>query len=97
MWTRPQFFEALGSQIEHVCQSATELLRETSVDLGDLPLVVISSSAADERRLAADLALARQSPRGRHIVAADSGHWVPLDAPQVVIDAIVEMVRHIRA
>ena len=30
MWTRPQFFEALGSQIEHVCESATELCRRRS-------------------------------------------------------------------
>jgi len=96
MWTRPEFFEALGSQIEYVCESATEALRETG-DFGSLPLVVISSSRAHERRLAADLALSKQSRRGRHIVARDSGHWVPLDNPQTVIDAIVEIVRQLRA
>jgi pimeloyl-ACP methyl ester carboxylesterase len=96
MWTRPQFFEALGSQIAHVYQSATEFLRDTHQDLGDVPVIVISSATAHERRLAADLGLARQSRRGRHIIAPDSGHWVPLDAPQVVIDAIVELVRDIR-
>jgi len=30
-------------------------------------------------------------------VARDSGHWVPLDNPQTVIDAIVEIVRQLRA
>jgi pimeloyl-ACP methyl ester carboxylesterase len=30
------------------------------------------------------------------VLAADSGHWVPLDAPGVVIDAIVEMVLDLR-
>jgi pimeloyl-ACP methyl ester carboxylesterase len=96
MWTRPQFFEALGSQIEHVCQSATEVLSEANADLGNLPVIVISSTAAHERRLAADLALAQRSRQGRHIVASGSGHWVPLDAPQALIDAIVEIVQHIR-
>ena len=96
MWTRPQFFEALGSQIEHVSQSATEFLRDTGEDLVDVPVVVISSSTAHERRLAADLALSQRSKRGRHIVAPDSGHWIPLDAPQVVIDAIVELVGYVR-
>jgi pimeloyl-ACP methyl ester carboxylesterase len=96
MWTRPEFFEALGSQIESICLSATETLREADQDLGSLPLVVISSAAATERRLAADLALARQSKQGRQMLAPDSGHWVPLDAPQVVIDAIVEMVGQTR-
>jgi pimeloyl-ACP methyl ester carboxylesterase len=96
MWTRPQFFEALGSQIEHVSQSATELLRDTREDLGDVPVIVISSSAAHERRIAADVALAQQSRRGRHIIAPGSGHWIPLDAPHVVIDAVVELVHRLR-
>ena len=96
MWTRPRFFEALGSQIEHVCPSAKETLREARNDLGNLPLIVISSAAAHERRLAADRALSQQSRQGRHLLAAESGHWVPLDAPQVVIDAIVEVVQQIR-
>ena len=96
MWTRPRFFEALGSQIEHVCPSANELLREARNDLGNLPVIVISSAAAHERRLAADLALSQRSREGRHLLAPESGHWVPLDAPQVVIDAIVEIVQQIR-
>ena len=52
--------------------------QEKREDLGSLPLVVISSSTAHERRLAADLALSQQSRRGRHIVALDSGHLVLL-------------------
>jgi pimeloyl-ACP methyl ester carboxylesterase len=57
---------------------------------------VISAAGSGERRLTADAALARRSTRGRHILAADSGHWVPLDAPQVVIDAITTLVSEIR-
>jgi hypothetical protein len=37
-------------------------------------------------------ALARLSTRGRHIVASNSGHWVPLDQPSVVIEAIENML-----
>ena len=96
MWTRPKFFEALGSQIEHVCDSATELLRESGEHLGNLQLIVISSATAHERRIAADLALAQRSRHGRHILAPDSGHWIPLDAPHVVIDAIGGIVQRIR-
>jgi pimeloyl-ACP methyl ester carboxylesterase len=96
MWTRPQFFEALGSQIAHVCDSAGEVLHEAGDDLGNLPVVVISSATAPERRLAADRALAQRSRQGRHVTAPDSGHWVPLDAPQAVIDAIEQIVQRIR-
>ena len=77
-------------------RSATEVLNEADADLANLPVIVISSTAAHERRLAADLALAQRSKQGRHIVASGSGHWVPLDAPQAVTDAIVEIVQHIR-
>lgn len=96
MWTQPGFFEALGSQIESICKSAAEVAREARGDYGDLPLVTISSANAGERRLRADAALARCSTHGHHVVVADSGHWIPLDAPQIVIDAILEMIQSIR-
>jgi pimeloyl-ACP methyl ester carboxylesterase len=97
MWTQPKFFQALGSQIENMCVSAAEALREAPSSYGDLPLVVITASGASARRVQADAALASRSTRGRQVFAADSGHWVPLDAPQVVIDAIIEVVRMVRA
>jgi len=95
-WTQPKFFEALGSQITTICDSATEVLQIAPSDYGDLPLVVISSATAGGRRLEADARVARMSARGRHVLAQDSGHWVPLDAPQVVIDAVVGLVRETR-
>jgi hypothetical protein len=96
MWTQPKFFEALGSQIETICESATTVMRAGPPHCDDLPLLVISSARSTERRLQADAALAQRSTRGRHILAAESGHWVPLDAPQVMIDAIATMVAEIR-
>jgi pimeloyl-ACP methyl ester carboxylesterase len=95
MWTQPKFFEALGSQIESVCASAAEVLRETPADYGRLPLVVMSASTAAESRLQADAMLARASTRGRHVLVADTGHWIPLDAPQAVIEVVTEMVADI--
>ncbi len=97
MWTQPKFFQALGSQISTICESATEVLKETPADYGDLPLVVMTAADADEHRLRADAALSRLSTRGRHVLAPNSGHWIPLDAPHVVIDAIAATVREIRA
>jgi pimeloyl-ACP methyl ester carboxylesterase len=96
MWTQPKFFEALGSQIEMIGESAAEVMREDAADYGDMPLVVISAAGSGNERLTADSALAHRSTRGRHLLAADSGHWVPLDAPQVVIDAISAMAAEIR-
>jgi pimeloyl-ACP methyl ester carboxylesterase len=70
--------------------------RERHGSFGDLPLVVISSATAGPRRLEADAQLARLSTRGRHVLAENSGHWIPLDAPQTVIDTIVELLGELR-
>jgi len=96
MWTQPKFFEALGSQIETICESAAAVMSAGPADYDDLPLMVISSARSGEERLQADAALARRSTRGRHILAAESGHWIPLDAPHLVSDAITAMVEEIR-
>ena len=97
MWTQPRFFEALGSQIESISESALQVCREDTAAYGALPLSVITARGASESRRQADALLSRRSNHGRHVLAPDSGHWVPLDAPQVVIDVITEMVREIRA
>ena len=96
MWTQPKFFEALGSQIDTVCESAAAVVSAGPADYDDLPLTVLSSSRSGERRLEADAALARRSTRGRHILADESGHWIPLDAPHVVVDAVTTMIAEIR-
>jgi pimeloyl-ACP methyl ester carboxylesterase len=96
MWTRPSFFDALGSQIAAIGESAADVLRTNSTDLRDLPLTLITSATADEHRLRADRALSQLSLRGQHVIASDSGHWIPLDNPQAVIDAVNLMVAAIR-
>ena len=97
MWTQPKFFQALGSQIENIAAGASAVLREGDESLRDLPLVVMTASSADEGRLKADAALAARSRRGRHVLVPGCGHWIPLDAPQAVIDAIEAMIRTVRA
>jgi pimeloyl-ACP methyl ester carboxylesterase len=97
MWTQPKFFEALGSQIAHVCDSAAEVQRESPGPYDTLPLIVISARASAEARLRADAALARMSEGGQHVLAEEGGHWVPLDAPEVVVEAIRAMVARIQS
>ena len=96
-WTQPKFFEALGSQIESICESAAETRDAARVPLGDLPITVIAPQGAGERRRQLHDAVARRSPRGRLVVADHSGHWIPLDQPAVVTHAIAEMVEMVRS
>jgi pimeloyl-ACP methyl ester carboxylesterase len=87
-WTQPKFFEALGSQIESICVSAAEALDAAVPGYGALPLVTMSSTNPSEHRLRQQEALARLSTRGQHTIASNSGHWIPLDQPEVVISVI---------
>lgn len=96
MWTRPSFFEALGSQIAAISESAAEVVRTMPDHFGDLPLTVLTSATAGEHRLRFDRALSKLSSRGQHVIASNSGHWIPLDNPQAVIDVVDAMVAQVR-
>jgi pimeloyl-ACP methyl ester carboxylesterase len=90
-WTDPKFFDALGSQIASIGVSAGETLALAG-GYGDLPFVTISSTDPGDHRMRQQEALARRSTRGRHIIASNSGHWIPLDQPDVVISAIEQVI-----
>jgi pimeloyl-ACP methyl ester carboxylesterase len=95
MWTRPKFFEALGSQIETICQSAGEVL--DSGGLSGLPLVVVSATHPHPHHVMLQERLAAMSPQGRRIVARSSGHWVPLEEPDIVVAAVREVTNAVAA
>ena len=92
-WTQPRFYEALGSQIESIPASAAEVLESAAGGYRDLPLVTISSTNPGDHRLRQQTALAALSTRGRHLIATNSGHWIPLDQPELVI----AMIRQVHA
>jgi pimeloyl-ACP methyl ester carboxylesterase len=87
-WTQRKFFEALGSQIETISRSAVETLEAGTDAYRNLPLVTISSTDPGDHRMRQQEALAARSACGRHLIAPDSSHWVPLDAPAFVAEAI---------
>jgi pimeloyl-ACP methyl ester carboxylesterase len=90
-WTKPKFYEALGSQIESISQSARETLDAASSGYGDLPLVTISMANPGDHRLRQQDALAHLSARGRHVIASRSGHWIPLDEPDLIVSEVRTM------
>jgi pimeloyl-ACP methyl ester carboxylesterase len=86
MWTQPKCFTALEEEIRSLPVSALQTMahplpREVSV-------VVVSASDAKPSRLEARNRLVSQAAVGRHLVAPASGHWIQLDEPELVIDAI---------
>lgn len=73
-----------------------QVFRSNPPELGPIPVTVISGARTGDgmnavTRAAANASHAHraaQSPAGRHVIAHDSGHYVPLTEPTVVIGEI---------
>jgi pimeloyl-ACP methyl ester carboxylesterase len=95
-WSNPKSFRGMWQHLAAMPSCSANLVR--SVDaFGDTPVVVLSAGARDPRWLAADVALAHASSKGRQIVSSRSGHWIHLDDPELVIQAIHEVIEIARA
>ena len=90
-WSQPKFFEALGSQIDVIRTSAAEVLQASST-FGDLPVVTLSCATPSPAKRQRQEALAARSTRGSHVIAAHSGHWIPLDEPEIVVKVIHDVI-----
>jgi pimeloyl-ACP methyl ester carboxylesterase len=88
-WCLPKSFEGLANYLEALPASAEEAMNLG--DTGPLPVTILSAATATEGQLAEREQMAARSSRGRHSIAARSGHWVHLDQPELVIEAIREM------
>jgi len=94
-WVRPWTLQALSSLIEEAPRSAA-LLESSARDLGDRPLAVLTASSPSPERIRDQEEVAGLSRCSRHVIAQKSGHWIPLDEPALVVEAIREVVTEAR-
>ena len=88
-WCQPKSFEGLAMHLESLPASSAH-----AVELGDpppVPIVILSAANSTAAQLAERDAMASRSTHGRHTVAQNSGHWIHLDRPELVIEAIREV------
>jgi pimeloyl-ACP methyl ester carboxylesterase len=52
----------------------------------------MSGSQRPPEEVAAQRSLAERSRRGRHVVAAKSGHWILFDEPDLIVSVVRELV-----
>jgi hypothetical protein len=57
---------------------------------------VLTAAHPSPDRLREQEEVARLSSRGRQVVARTSGHWIPLDEPELVVEAVREVVFAVR-
>ena len=58
----------------------------------DIPVVVLSGGNQPAEQLAAHRLLADASDRGRHVIATQSAHWIQFDEPELIVEAIRDLV-----
>jgi pimeloyl-ACP methyl ester carboxylesterase len=89
-WCLPRSFEGLAAALDSLPASSAEA---AGLELpGSVPLTILSARHCTPAQIADREALAGRSIRGRHIVASESGHWIHLDQPELVVRAIREMI-----
>jgi pimeloyl-ACP methyl ester carboxylesterase len=85
-WSEPKSFLAMAAYLESLPASAAE-----AAALHPPETIPVTPEQLEERN-----DMARRSPRGGHIIARKSGHWIQLDEPELVVQAIRELADLIR-
>jgi pimeloyl-ACP methyl ester carboxylesterase len=89
IWTQPKCFHALREEIESLPVSAAQAARAQIPR--ELPLTVLSAGDAKSPRLHARERLVSRFTSGSHTIAAGSSHWIQLDRPELVVDALIDL------
>ena len=90
IWCQPKCFRAMGEHMLTLHRDAALIAAVTPS--ADIPVVVISSADQPPERLEAHRTLAAQSRHDRHVIATQGAHWVQFDQPELVVDAVKELV-----
>ena len=86
-WCNPESFLGMAAHFEALPASANEM-RDAALANG-IPVTVLTAGKNPPVPEEAIRAIARNT---RHVVARESGHWIHLDQPDLVVQEVIEMV-----
>ena len=89
-WSRPKAFIAMAEYLEALPACAAAGL--TMILPSKIPVTIFSAGNATAEELRERDAWAGQSERGRHLRVPGTGHWLQLERPELIADAVREMV-----
>jgi len=89
-WCQPKCFRAMADYLRILHEEAAAIGAVTLPP--EIPVIVISGAHQPDGEMASHRRMAAASPRGRHLIAADSGHWILFDQPDVIVGAVRELV-----
>ena len=90
LWSQPKCFHAMADHLSTL-ESEGHVMASVTVPR-EIPVVVISSGNQPPEYLEGHRRLAESSDGGRHIIAERSAHWVQFDEPELVVNAVQDLV-----
>ncbi|MBZ5504194.1 MAG: alpha/beta hydrolase [Acidobacteriia bacterium] len=94
-WSHAKFFWTMARYIQNLPACAAEV---AGCDIpAHIPVTVISGAHQSRVRIAEHKAIAARSLQGKHIIAANSAHWIHLDQPELIVEAFCEMAEKLKA
>jgi pimeloyl-ACP methyl ester carboxylesterase len=85
-WSRPRSFLAMADHLGSLRRSAVEVAG--SKPIGNVPLIVLTAGSQPAAVREEHARIAAQSSTGMHVIAEQAGHWILIDEPDVVVDAV---------
>lgn len=89
-WSTPKSFEALALYLEALPGNARAVLEMPVPE--EIPVMIFSATDATEEEIRERETWVRESRNGRHVRLGQSGHWIQLEHPDIVIDAVRGLV-----
>jgi pimeloyl-ACP methyl ester carboxylesterase len=89
-WSRSSSFHTMAEYLSELPASCAQAM--VCPDLGDTPLIVLSAEQGHPGHQGRQAKLAKLSSRGDFRMIPGTTHWIMLDAPEAVIDAVRDLV-----
>jgi len=89
-WSQPKSFISMARHLSGLRESAAQVA--AAPISRQIPVAIISAATQTPEYRRAQTELATRSTHGRVIIANRSGHWAHLDEPQLIVDAIRELM-----
>jgi pimeloyl-ACP methyl ester carboxylesterase len=90
-WCNPKNFRAMAAYLECLPESARAA--RVLVIPPEIPFTVLSAGNATEAELRERDSWVEQSGCGKHVRVQGAGHWIQLERPDVVVEAVLEFVK----
>jgi pimeloyl-ACP methyl ester carboxylesterase len=94
-WSHGRFFLTMSRYIQALPKNAAESSRFHIP--AHIPVTVISGAHQPPELLAEHRAIAAHSLRGKHLIAEKGAHWIHLDQPELIVEAVREMAETLKA